>query len=307
VTSEEQRYGIDPRQPLPGELGRIVRTQHELVRGQLAQARAAASGDTKGIEEPVHEARKALKRLRALVRLLRPGIGRKVYRRHNELWRDAARRLSGGRDAHVLLELFAALAKDLPSAARKDLKPFGQALESRGNELDTELQAGGVLAEADEALAGAEEGLEALAPRGLGREALLEGLEAAYRRCRRALAEAAREGTEEALHEWRKTAKYARHHVEVLQPAAPQLLGTLEKLWHELTDALGEHNDLAVLGRELEAYAAADEVAEALAELRHRMRERQQKLRGQGFELGRQLLAEKPAAYRTRLASLLDR
>jgi CHAD domain-containing protein len=117
VTSEEQRYGIDPRQPLPGELGRIVRTQHELVRGQLAQARAAASGDTKGIEEPVHEARKALKRLRALVRLLRPGIGRKVYRRHNELWRDAARRLSGGRDAHVLLELFAALAKDLPSAA----------------------------------------------------------------------------------------------------------------------------------------------------------------------------------------------
>ena len=48
--------------------------------------------------EAIHEARKSLKRLRALVRLVRGELGEQVYRRHNECMRDAARELAGLRD-----------------------------------------------------------------------------------------------------------------------------------------------------------------------------------------------------------------
>ncbi len=54
-------------------------------------------------EQTVHETRKALKRLRALLALLRPELGRKRYARENAALRDCARRLAGARDAEVMV------------------------------------------------------------------------------------------------------------------------------------------------------------------------------------------------------------
>ena len=49
----------------------------------------------------MHETRKALKRLRALVRLLREELGEQAFERENAALRDVARRLAGARDAEV--------------------------------------------------------------------------------------------------------------------------------------------------------------------------------------------------------------
>src|SRR2546423_11834020 len=43
-----------------------------------------------------------MKKLRALLRLARDELGDEVYRRENECFRDAARRLSGFRDADMM-------------------------------------------------------------------------------------------------------------------------------------------------------------------------------------------------------------
>ena len=51
----------------------------------------------------VHEARKALKRLRALLRLARPALLQQPYRDLDRRLRDAGRRLSPLRDARVQL------------------------------------------------------------------------------------------------------------------------------------------------------------------------------------------------------------
>src|SRR5688572_14268100 len=55
-------------------------------------------------DEAIHTARKHLKRARANLRLLRDAIGKASYARENAALRDAARPLSGVRDAKVLLE-----------------------------------------------------------------------------------------------------------------------------------------------------------------------------------------------------------
>ena len=52
----------------------------------------------------MHETRKALKRLRALLRLIRPAMGEDAFKRENAQLREIGLSLSGARDRHVLLE-----------------------------------------------------------------------------------------------------------------------------------------------------------------------------------------------------------
>ena len=54
-------------------------------------------------EEAVHSARKDMKKLRALLRLVRGELGASVYRRENARFREAAATLAGLRDADVML------------------------------------------------------------------------------------------------------------------------------------------------------------------------------------------------------------
>ena len=68
-------------------------------------------------EDAVHETRKALKRLRALVRLLEPELGAQAFARENAALRDAGRRLAGARDAEVMVGTLDALIAAPPAQA----------------------------------------------------------------------------------------------------------------------------------------------------------------------------------------------
>ena len=52
----------------------------------------------------VHEARKHLKKVRALIRLLRPATGEAFYKDENAAMRKAAQRMSSIRDSHVRVQ-----------------------------------------------------------------------------------------------------------------------------------------------------------------------------------------------------------
>ena len=62
----------------------------------------------------MHETRKALKRVRALMRLLEGELGAKRARRERALLRDAAARLAGARDAEVMVSTLDALMERHP-------------------------------------------------------------------------------------------------------------------------------------------------------------------------------------------------
>src|SRR5262245_11848944 len=55
-------------------------------------------------DEKVHDTRKRLKRARAAVRLARPALGDRAWRRENESLRDAGRPLSAIRDSRILID-----------------------------------------------------------------------------------------------------------------------------------------------------------------------------------------------------------
>ena len=94
-------------------------------RTRREQLEAAAEGLAEGHDDDpvgaVHDARKRIKKTRALLRLARPGLKKKAYRRRNRALRDAGRAMSGARDADVLAETVDVLAErfvgQLPGAS----------------------------------------------------------------------------------------------------------------------------------------------------------------------------------------------
>jgi CHAD domain-containing protein len=244
-----RRYRLRPGETPSRGVGRIARGQLELTI-ELLQGEDGR-GDPRGDGEAIHEARKALKRLRALLRVSRGSFGEKRYRRENVTLRDAGRELSGARDAQVLVATF----DDLTARFAEELPPggwsrFGEALAAKAKA--AELPSGDPGDNAHAGVVNALSGARArvatwpLAQNG-GPESLLDGLEQIYRRGRRATRVARDRPSTENLHELRKRAKDLWHATQLLRPVSPKRLKTLSRQAHRVSDLLGDDHDLAVL------------------------------------------------------------
>ncbi|MFL5819045.1 MAG: CHAD domain-containing protein [Conexibacter sp.] len=204
-------------------------------------------------EDPVkavHEARKHLKKARALLRLVRPVLGRHAYRRENDMLRDAGLALSGTRDADVLVQTVGKLADH--AAGRLPADTFDQLRDALAAEAAAAKDAADgepapELASVIETLRAAELRVEAWPLDGADWETVLAGIGRAYSRGRDAFAVATATPEPELLHAWRKRAKDLWYHQRLLAPAWPDVLGAQAEAAHGLTELLGVDHDLAVL------------------------------------------------------------
>jgi CHAD domain-containing protein len=292
-------YAFDRNETVPHAVRRIT---DEQVEGAVSALERVQDHD---LEATVHDCRKRAKKLRGLLRLVRPALGR-AYRPANESFRDAGRELSAIRDAHAALATFDALV-----AASLDRLPEGglgavrvglaAAADRASNARDRRVR---IDVAADLFRAGRRNvGRAGLDARGWA--AVGPGLERTYRAGRRALAAAhlGRGSDPTAMHEWRKRTKDAWYHVRLLSDAAPSILEPLEDRFHDLSDALGDAHDLAVICDRLRAspdrFGGRTPVraACALAE------ERRGQLERRAARLGVRLYAEKPVAYSDRMGA----
>jgi CHAD domain-containing protein len=139
--------------------------------------------------------------------------------------------------------------------------------------------------------------------RGRGFDVLRKGLAATYGDGRRALGNLRAEPSAELSHEWRKSVKYTWHHVELLGKAAPSVLTPLADALHDLSDALGDAHNLAVLGDLVSEHptrfggpATADRVAKMAADSRADLEHR-------AVRLGLRVYAESPKAFGRRMGA----
>jgi hypothetical protein len=241
----------------------------------------------------VHETRKGLKRLRALLRLIRPAIGEDAFRRENAQLRDIGLSLSGARDRHVLLET----ANKLEGAAGMGRKGLMGGLRdsiaaANGEGLPLSMkQAQGRLAEANDRLA-------ELHIEGSGFDIVDAGLERSYGKARRAFAEAYDEPTDEAFHEWRKGAQAHWRQMTLLARAWPEYLGARASEARTLSQLLGDDHDLAMLVAFVHSEAAAGISGEHAALIEKAARQRQAELREAARPRGDRLFAEPPKRLR---------
>src|SRR5216684_4072145 len=94
---------MDDRSLLTSDENRTVgETLRAVARDCLVEARAAIVDPAKSEAEAVHDFRRAMKRWRALLRLVEPFVGPDARRLRDEA-RDRARALSGARDGQSAL------------------------------------------------------------------------------------------------------------------------------------------------------------------------------------------------------------
>jgi CHAD domain-containing protein len=225
-------------------------------------------------EHAVHETRKALKRLRALVRLLSSELGQGRFARENAALGDLAGRLSGARDSEVVLATLDALLKRHPRKLerRRGVRALRRHLAAEYAEIERRVLGDATMrAEAvAELLAfrGRVLGWDLRAGKGI---TLVEpGLRRIYRQGRgryRRAAKAKRNRRTRAMHEWRKRVKDLRYAAEMLQRRTPSGAAAAGKAANkraarlrrlgvradELGELLGEDHDLAVLAALVES------------------------------------------------------
>ena len=219
-----------------------------IAREQIDHAIDELSDRSLALDLAVHEVRKRCKKLRGLLRLIRPCLG-DSYARENAHFRAAARFLSPLRDDQTIIDAFHALLDHF--AEQTDRKAFGtiQRRLTRRRK-----QRAGRVTDVEERIAQVRCQMEAGRKRVAhwsieiaGAEAWRGGFEQTYRRAREAMALAYETLTTEHFHEWRKQVKYHWHHTRILQPLWPEVLGVRGDAANALGETLGMHHDLAVL------------------------------------------------------------
>ncbi len=287
-------FAFRPHESTPKGVQRIARKQLQKAANELKNSARESTDDR------IHAVRKSLKRLRALVRLVRFSIGSTTYRHENESFRDAARPLSEVRDAKVLIEQLDKLEK---LSRREDkaavFRPARKILKKRQSEVRER-----ILSEKDTFAATAET-IESAMKRlpewtdfsGQWKE-IAKGIKRVYRSGRKAFDEVKAEPSVEKLHEWRKQAKYLRHQLELLTPSWPKVLGQLAAQANELADILGDDHDLAVLQSILrngaQRLSSSDEICRLIDH-------RRLKLQADAVAKGELLYRERPAEFVRRL------
>lgn len=229
----------------------LVKGVRRIAAEQLANAAARLQGDSDP-ESGVHEARKSLKRTRALLRLVRPGLGETQYRKSNDRLRDIARMLSAARDRDVVRAHLARLKTAKPLIAKAAGRLSAALAEGPGSRAPD--NGAGPRAPARsmaEALVEIDAVRGDLAELGLhpaSFETIVAGLTKSHRSGCKALALAlANPDEEEALHDLRKAAQAYWRQMILVQQAWPEVCQARAAAAKHVADLLGQDHDVALL------------------------------------------------------------
>ena len=293
-------YHLRPGERVPAGVKRIAREEIESAVRHLS-GKGEADRD-----EAIHEARKNVKKVRGVLRLMRPELG-EIYGRENPFFRDVGLRLSQFRDGGAMIEAFdglrekyrGELGRSRLASIRRGLMARKEQAEKQGSIEEVLHGTAAVLRERAKRVAQwplAADGFEAIAP----------GLEATFRRGQKALARARKHPLPENYHEWRKRAKDHWYQVRLLEGVWDGTMPAYERRLKDLETWLGEDHNLVVLQEKAMAepgfYGRQPEIALFVKLIGKYHKE----LRGNALALGERIYDEKPRQFTRRMRRMWD-
>jgi CHAD domain-containing protein len=268
----------------------------------LADARRGLIAPELSPAEAVHDIRKALKRWRALMRLLTPILGEPADLMRRDA-RELMRGLAGARDAQACLDALDDLAKSDPELSPQSMERIRDRLAA----LRTQAEARGFSDSIREQLSGYLDGalltLERWPLADIAFPAIADALTVTYRRARQIVPDDWAKADADHLHDLRRRVVEHRHQMELIEHLWPRL----GRLWTEeaqrLRTRLGACQDLVV-------FEQMTGPRRPLAPWRSRLTpmilaRREAHVRAAARLAGR-LFAEKPKAFRRRIGKLWD-
>ena len=278
----------------------VARSVRRIARQEIRKAIRDLSTSTELRHIGIHEARKRLKKLRSLLRLVRKPM-RRQWTAVDTLLRDIGRGLAAARDAEAVVEsLDTLLRESAPQSIGQEFAPIQALLVARRDEL---IGAIDVERRQDEAAAALASLAGCVDDWRLGRAGLAtvnREIRRCYASARRAMDEAFDSGQDERFHRWRKCVKHHAHHVRLLGNLWRPVMDAFSQQLEQLGDLLGHDHDLSALRAALsEPRFAGEPAAPALLALIDR---RRATVRAAARELGARLFAERPRELAERIA-----
>jgi CHAD domain-containing protein len=278
----------------------VAKAFHRLGRGRIENALECLRDC--GHAEAIHCARKDIKKLRAVLRLLEAGLGKKARARLTGLLREAANHLAPPRDAYIKVKTVKDLARHFkgqlaPGALRHVRAELRRAFDEAMKRFVREKTA----AKVERTLRRVAKRWKSLEVRGKGWKALGPGVKTAYSEGRRAYQTVRRDPVPKNFHEWRKRAKDLWYQVTLLRPVWPEQMDAMAHELETLGECLGDDHDLVVLREAIEARRGVGDTRE-LEVLHGLIDERDRELRAEALAMGARFYAEKPSVFCHRLA-----
>lgn len=279
----------------------------EIIRN-IGEELASAIEALQTAEDPhegIHDTRKSLKKIRAILRLARSGFLPETFRQANETCRDNGRLLSDLRDATALIETLDKLREVHPNwVSAGNHSQIRSRLEAQRAELFHQV------IEVDQTDHLVLENLTAFSDilatweiaGSTFAQILKNGLFTAYRSGSKRFRKAYAFPTEENFHEWRKRVKDLWYHIQLLQACWPAMMIPFGEELHQLSGLLGDEHDLNVFHGKIANHSIQLESHEsAELSLPEILEQAGNQLRDEAFPLGQKIYGEKPRSFVNRI------
>ncbi len=297
--------------PTPAESLDALRRRESVRNGLMRIGRRHAAVALQRIEHPkktdrtedIHQVRVHGKRLRALLRLLKPVTDVEAVTRENLRLQEMGRSLSGFRDAFVAGETLKRVFEDTAPRRMRDaarmlgVKPHAARARSK-EDLDLALK------NAAKTLRHVADEFRNLPISARGWASIAPGLEKSYRRARAGYKRCVRRGAGhlgDCFHTWRKRVKDLGYQLEILDNLKPGEVHRQRKEFRRLGALLGDDHDYVVFAAHVREREQHYEDLANFQPVRKRLKRRLKTLRAKEFAVARNLFGEKPRLWITRL------
>jgi CHAD domain-containing protein len=208
---------------------------------QIDGALKGVGADASPLPQHIHDARKAVKKLRGLIRLMRPGFP--AYPAENDALRSAGQSIAALRDAQVMLVTYDAMAR-LAGVSDSALRAVFTGATSDAENPDATARA---VQDFITRMASIRDRATQWKIRGHGFHVLEGGLARTFAGARTAERKARRAPDAETVHTWRKRVKDHWYQARLLRPIWPAMMDPQITAADTLGEALGDYHDLSVL------------------------------------------------------------
>ena len=216
---------------------------YRLIRAQTNFILECIEDDEMELNETIHEVRKSLKKIRAVLRLYRDSIGFSTYHRMNVFYRDLGRKISTPRDKHVLLQFGKKILEEAPEKIRdQNAEEMIAALEKQRDNSLAEVKK-------NKDLETIKEGLKSAIPdespviKNEGFDVIKGGVKRMYKQSRNYMKSILKERDDTTIHDFRKRVKYLRYQMSILRPVFPEMIRAYRRILKNISDEIGLYRD----------------------------------------------------------------
>ena len=288
-------FRLDPAIDLTENVRKVGTSQIDNVLKRLS----AKSGQNRA----VHEARKSMKRLRALLRLARPAMGKAEFKREETRLKQIGRSLSGLRDVQAMLECMTKLETAEPEAADNpvaiELRSY---FEEKCRKAESELR-GKSGSQFRKQLRVARQYFSGIELEGDGIDIIAKAIRKDYDAARKAFFRAYKLNEDEAFHDWRKLVQRQWRQLLLIEPGWPSGIRPHIAMVDALAEMLGDDHDLYMLAGHIRDAGKTLGSQKQIKTYLALCRKRQDTLREHAKLIGERLFAESPASLSARLTA----